>query len=241
MLFDHIGILYLNYNEFFRIIGRFSFIYYAFLMAESYFHLREKPDRLRFHVLKLLILSLITEITYDLCFFHKWLEFSLQNALFTLLSGFLTLIGCGWWCKKQRGRKIAAAAGCAVLTAAGMAATYFLRTDYQTAGVLVIVLFCFYLCHADKWKLPVKLAALLGIYVLFIIFFNWEIGNYRGWRIIVYYLRAYWVPWYIPVFCTLAFYNRKPGYRSKWFDRFYSLFYPLQFIVFILISKLISR
>ena len=100
MVIDHTGAFLCDNNPIMRFIGRIAFLTYAFLMAEGYYHLKEKPDRLRYHVIKLGVLAVITEPIHDLCAKRIWPDFAYHNSLFTLLIGFAALIVSGWWKKK---------------------------------------------------------------------------------------------------------------------------------------------
>lgn len=63
MLIDHLG--FVETAAWMRVVGRCAFILYAFLMAESYYHLQNKPDRLRNHVIKPALLAVVSEVPYD--------------------------------------------------------------------------------------------------------------------------------------------------------------------------------
>ena len=47
MVIDHLGYSYFFGNQVMRFIGRFAFIIYAFLIAEGYYHLKRKLNRLK--------------------------------------------------------------------------------------------------------------------------------------------------------------------------------------------------
>ena len=81
MLIDHIAFWLVNNNNVMRNIERFTFAIYAFLIAESYFHLKKKTDRLRSHMLKLLFLSIVSEPLRDQYILYKMggLEISEYN------------------------------------------------------------------------------------------------------------------------------------------------------------------
>lgn len=47
-----------------RAIDRMAFVIYAFLLAESFNHMKGSKDRVEVHFIKLLFLAIISEITY---------------------------------------------------------------------------------------------------------------------------------------------------------------------------------
>ena len=81
MVIDHLGYPFFFDSLFMRSIGRLAFILYAFLIAEGYYHLRNKPDQLSTHVIKIFVLCLITEVPFDLFDSRAWNNFSTQSSL----------------------------------------------------------------------------------------------------------------------------------------------------------------
>ena len=115
MLIDHVAFWLVNNNNMMRNIGRVAFIVYAFLIAESYYHLREKPDRLQSHVLKLLILSMVSEPLHDQYILLKWMNWKTQNTIPMLLIGFVALILVGWWEGRHAQNQVIARTGAVVI------------------------------------------------------------------------------------------------------------------------------
>ena len=81
MLIDHLGFGFVETAAWMRVVGRCAFILYAFLMAESYYHLRNKPDRLRNHVIKLALLAVVSEVPYDLFCEKTFFDWNTQNVV----------------------------------------------------------------------------------------------------------------------------------------------------------------
>ena len=162
------------------------------MMAEGYYHLKDRTDRLRFHMFKLSVLAVVTEPLYDLC--HKRIQpdFEFHNSLFTLLTGLAALIVSGWWKKKCGENRAASVLGCIVIVTTASAVSYFLRFEYDIPGALFIVLSYLYLCRADSWNLPQRLGVLLGIVAVFLFCQAWVLskwgtvylyGNIKKWRL----------------------------------------------------------
>ena len=107
MFIDHTAFWLVNNNLVMRNIGRLAFVSYCFLIAESYYHLKDKPDRLKKHVIKLLFLFVLSEVPYDLFDHRKLMDFSSQNVILTLLLGFLSLIIAGYIKRKTNNKTLA--------------------------------------------------------------------------------------------------------------------------------------
>ena len=237
MIIDHVGFAFCHDLYVMRMVGRLAFVTYAFLIAESYFHLREKPDRLRYHEVKLLLLCLITEIPFNMFAYGQWFYPERQSTLVLLWLGFSSLIAIGWWSKRHASRKPLAIAGSGVIIAAAVALSYLLHTEYNVAGVLLIVMFYVYLRKADELALPQRFAVLFVIAVVYLAFHIWVHACFGGPADFLYVVQvgSYRIVGTVLAIVPLALYNRKLGYSGKWFRRFYSIFYPLQFTVLALI------
>ena len=236
MLCDHVAFWFVDNNNIMRNIGRLAFVTYAFLMAEGYCFMKDQPARLRKHVLKLLILCLITEIPYDLFDRRSWMDLSTQNAVFTLLFGFLALIGSGWWRKKYSGNKFISITGSAIICLAAAMISYYLKSDYCFRGVLLIVMFYLYLQRADSLTIPQKLTALFlidAIYCLLGLWVRTDFGTWPEFAAMADKLSR-WTAGMAACMIPIAFYNRELGYHKKWFRWLYSCFYPLQFILLVI-------
>ena len=236
MLIDHIAFALVNNNIAMRNIGRFAFFIYAFLIAESYFHLREKPEKLRNHLIKLLILCVISEPLFDRFDHYKWIDPSSQSVMPTLLLGFAALICTGWWCRRFEKKGSAKVIGSITICFAAALFSYYLNSDYAFGGVVLVVLFYLYLKQADYLRVPQRLVFLLGVEAVFMAFDIWRrvgFGNWQEFKEMANVL-SMWKYGLAVSMIPLAFYNRKLGYHSKWFSWLYSIFYPLQYVVLII-------
>ncbi len=167
MAVDHIGFALCDNNTQMRAIGRMAFPIYAFLMAEAYYHLREKRDRYRTHLVKLIILAFASETPHDLCINHTFFSLEQQNAIFTLLFGLITLFLVELWYKEYGRYKIFAYAGRGMVVLAAALLAAVLRFTYDYSGIFLITLFYLYLKHADRWPYPKRCLTLSAICVIF--------------------------------------------------------------------------
>lgn len=236
MVIDHLGYPFFFDNQVLRFIGRFAFIIYAFLIAEGYYHLKDKPDRLRVHAIKLFVLCVITEIPFDLFDHEKWINITTQSSLPTLMAGFLALVLSGYWKKRNRESQMAVAIGSVVIFVAFACFSLLIRSEYKFAGVLLIGMFYLYLCHADNKNLSKRFAALIVLIAVHICIYLWsraDFGNLQTVLTMAENIKLRLAGTFVSII-PLAFYNRKLGYHSKWFSWLYSCFYPLQFVVLII-------
>lgn len=126
MLLDHIGAVFFP-GAVLRDIGRLSFPIFCFLLAEGFYHTRNRKK----YALRLLGAMLLAELPFDLAFFGR-IYWGHQNVMLTLLLGFLAV-------RAVNGLKSGAAKG---LIAVGLTvAAEYLRADYGGTGVLLILMF----------------------------------------------------------------------------------------------------
>lgn len=109
-----------------RMIGRVSFPIYCFLLAEGFLHTRDVKK----YAARLGIFAILSEIPFDMAFWHSWMELEYQNVFFTLFLGLIALVGMEryqfqWW---KQAIIVAVCAGLAELC----------NTDYGAFGVIFI-------------------------------------------------------------------------------------------------------
>ena len=244
MVVDHIAYWFVNNNNLMRNVGRMAFVIYAFLMAESFYHLKDKPERLKSHVVKLFLLALITEVPYDFFEYAKWVDFRTQNVIITLLCGFLALIVShiiNLLTFKSPYTTILKHVLSLLVVIPFTLITYFLKSEYAARGVLLVVMFYLYRSHCDNLNLWQRLLFLLLIDLIYCFTGLWTRANFGSWNDIVAVANrlSKWTVGMIAAFIPLAFYNRERGYTSKWFGILYSVFYPLQFVVLSVIRVMV--
>ncbi len=126
MIFDHLGYLFPeSLPIWFRLVGRFSFPAFGFLIAEGCKKTRS-PEK---YMLRLGLLALACEIPYDLCFNESINFLEDMNIIWTLLAGAAVIYVFNLNIKPIFR---AAAIGC-ILAALG-----FLGLDYGVWGVVLI-------------------------------------------------------------------------------------------------------
>ena len=160
MFIDHLGAVCFSGMMGFRIIGRLAFPIYCFLLVEGAVHTRNMKK----YILRMGIFALISEVPFDLAFYHRLVYTGHQNVFFTLGLGLLAI----WFLEHPIEQldipdvlyKLL------VIIAAGLIAEFF-NTDYGFTGIAVICVF-YYLREQPQLKYPIAvilLAAMGGVEV----------------------------------------------------------------------------
>ena len=160
MFIDHLGAVCFSGMMGFRIIGRLAFPIYCFLLVEGAVHTRNMKK----YILRMGIFALISEVPFDLAFYHRLVYMGHQNVFFTLGLGLLAI----WFLEHPIEQldipdvlyKLL------VIIAAGLIAEFF-NTDYGFTGIAVICIF-YYMRGQPQLKYPIAailLAAMGGVEV----------------------------------------------------------------------------
>lgn len=128
MLIDHIGYIFFPELILFRIIGRIAFPIYCFLIVEGFYHTRSPVN----YLTRLCGFALLSELPFDLAFFHSALDLQHQNVFITLALGLVSIF-CLEEMNTQKLYVIPL-----VLT---WAAAWLVQCDYGLGGVLLIGMF----------------------------------------------------------------------------------------------------
>lgn len=127
-----------------RIVGRFAFPIYCFLLVEGF----QKTHDVKKYLGRMFLFAFLSEVPFDLALSGKAWYPEYQNVFFTLLLGLMVIAGLHL--VEQRfagtdiGKKILRAGLDAAMILAGCALALILKTDYDFKGVLAItVLYLF--------------------------------------------------------------------------------------------------
>lgn len=145
MFLDHVGAIFLSafpapYYAL-RLIGRIAFPIFAFLLVEGFLHTKH----LKKYCLRLTLFAFLSEIPFDLAFYHTMFYWDSQNVFFTLLIGLITIWGVAYAETALHAMPQIRLLSQAAVMIFGMALACYLKTDYAEIGVLSIVLI--YLFH----------------------------------------------------------------------------------------------
>lgn len=190
-----------------RSVGRMAFPIYVFLLTEGFCHTRNR----RRYALRLGMFALLSEVPFDLLVYGKLWAPQSQNVFFTLFLGVLMLTAVDW-IGRNTDAALAQYRQMAVIVAAALLA-WFLRTDYDAAGIMLIAVL-FWL------RLTPDTACLAG----FVLMVTAE-------------FRPVYIPGLAAAFFLIRCYNGTRGaWKGKWF--FY-LVYPVHLLILYGISRLV--
>lgn len=185
MIIDHVTAVLINpvqYPVWYglgRMAGRLSFPIYCFLLVEGYCHTRNVKNYLE----RLFLFALLSEIPYDLTFYHTVFYPAQQNVFFTLFFGLLLLYVLDKASVSENNNTKMLAAGIIIYSI-----VFLFRTDYNVYGVLLIYLFYQYRCrkiYGAGANILINLAEYLagalyqwcgGLSAVFIWFYNGKKG-----------------------------------------------------------------
>ena len=130
-----------------RLIGRFGFPVFCFLLVEGFMHTRSRAK----YALRLFLFCLISEVPFDLATVGKYYNPDYQNVFFTLLLGFLAMWAFDFIEKRICAeRTLKQLLPCIAVLAVFMVLAEVLETDYAAFGVLTIGVMYFH--RHDKFK-----------------------------------------------------------------------------------------
>lgn len=166
-------------------LGRLAFPIFCFLMVEGFMH----TSNVKKYALRLAAFALISEVPFDLAFFHKSFYLYGQNVFFTLLIGLITIYAL------QKVKELELSDGKNLLlsllvTLAGIVIAEVMHTDYGGwIGVLLIVmlysLYEFPLLKCLFGALIILQSSLIGMLAFIpIYFYNGKRG--RQWKYFFY-------------------------------------------------------
>ena len=204
MLTDHMGAVLFPQYIWMRYIGRLAFPIYCFLLTEGYLH----THSFKKYILRMTIFMVLSEIPFDLAFSHTWLNIHYQNVYWTLLLGLLAIRAMEWLQARLPRQWFALGY---VPVAAAAAIAWFIHTDYNAYGVLMI--FGFYIFKKQK--------VALAVYEIILFGFLGQIELFAAFA-------------FIPIFL----YNGKKGLSNRWLNIGFYAFYPIHLIVLVLIRYL---
>lgn len=162
-----------------RFTGRLAFPIFCFLLVEGFLHTKNAAH----YALRLGLFALLSEVPFDFAVYGNFWDTTLQNVFFTLLLGLLALMGIKWLENLSRQKHKAWILLALPLVIVCMVTAEFLRTDYASFGVLLIVVLyllrdsrprqCLFGAVSTLWELTAPLA-FLPIY-----FYNGERGRLK--------------------------------------------------------------
>lgn len=228
MLADHTtkSLNLIERHPFLFLFGRLAFPIFAFLLVEGFFHTKN----LKKYYIKLFLLALISEIPFNILFGLKIFYPQLQNTIFTLLLGLVTIHILEIIKNKniEKSMKILFSLFWIFLLCS-LAKLFYV--DYGCFGILFILVF--YYARQVKYQYIFELI-FLGILSYFL-----DVNSLLSFDIfncgVIFPMEC--VSLFSLIF--IWFYNGKLGYSGKYWKKFYYLFYPVHILILIYIRYLL--
>ena len=225
MLIDHVGYGFFPEEVIFRSIGRVAFPLYAFLLAEGYYHIKDDPEKEKRHFRRIVLLTVVSEVIYDLFMTGKVWDPQSQSVMPTLLLGMMGLMVA-----KRYEKKPVIVYGFSILT---MGVAHFLHPNYGLMGVLMIYFFYWYTSSFRKTPFLQKYIILLGFSAVWVLGFNWfRFGFPDADTLVKKSLDAWqWMAPFPVIDILIASYKGENGYKNRVLNTLYAWFYPAHLLV----------
>lgn len=225
MLCDHLWATIIPGNNWLTCIGRIAFPIFAFMLVEGYFYTRS----LKKYALRLLLFAVISEIPFNLMYSSSVIYPFHQNVIWTLLIG-LWMIHLNEKSRKT-GKPLLFSATAVGTVFAGALLGIISFSDYNAAGVLMILVFYFF--RGKHWWC--FLGQIAGMYYI----------NFEMLKGLVFPVTVFGNPVEIPqqglailALPILWLYQGRKGFSSKWFQQLCYWFYPAHMVLLWLIRYL---
>lgn len=188
MFIDHMAAILLPHDTVLylicRYIGRLAFPIFCFLLVEGFYHTRN----LKKYLVRLGVFALISELPFDLAFSSKPFrsDFLLgQNVFFTLFIGLSVITLMSIIERKYAQNIFISNLLNSIVLLSGCTAAFFLCTDYDYKGILLIA--AFYVFRRNKIVLSLAVVLINMLYGIAIqvfaavsLIFIWRYNGKRG-------------------------------------------------------------
>lgn len=206
MLIDHVGAVLFPDILPFRIIGRLAFPIYCFLLVEGARYTRDMKK----YMVRMGIFALISELPFDLAFYHQSFYLGHQNVFFTLLIGLIMIKGLE---HSFHDMEVPDVINKLIIVAVAGIAAELLQTDYGFSGIAII--FAFYILR-ERAAFKYLITALICIGM--------------GW------IEAFAILSLIPI----ALYNGQRGSQTKAMQYGFYIFYPAHLLLLAILYQIIT-
>lgn len=220
MLIDHIGYFYFPDVMILRFVGRIAFPLYAFLITQGIFYTKDKIKYFK----RIFIMAILSEIPFNLLASKNIFYPSSQNVLLLFSIAIGTIILYEKLKEKNKDSYYA------ILI--GIILSILLKPDYSLVGILLIYIFYFLIKTDKNHSTKIIIPALF--FVLYQIIENAIFYPYGAIQSIIDFSWIYLGS--LISYVLIYFYNGKLGYKNKFLNKLFYLFYPLHMLMIYLIS-----
>lgn len=225
MLLDHMWGTCIVDHEIFTCIGRLAFPIFAFMTVEGYMHTSDRKK----YIKRMFIFALIAEIPFNYMIYLRPYGLFHQNVLWTFLISLLMIQINEKNSNKKIIPRILIGIGTSIL---GGLLGILLSTDYNAAGVLMVLTFYFF--RNKTWYN-------LIIQILFMYYINVEMLGGLAYEFNILGLDIFFHQQSIAILSLIPIwlYSGKQGPYNKTIKNIYWWFYPVHMVVLVLISQFI--
>lgn len=160
-------------------VGRIAFPIFAWFLAEGC----RKTSNASKHLLRLLLFAIISEIPFQLNFYHE-LRPGCHNVMFTMLLAAAAIHGGAWLGRKTNQNSISKL----LMAIVAMILGWTLKTDYNAWGVGLILLLYYMPSFTGQW---IALAAWITLFQL--VWHGWSGSRFVWLTSSGYLLLIYWI------------------------------------------------
>ena len=239
MLTDHCDYLF-HGPPICEYFGRLAFPLYAFMLVDSYRHLRSHPERMKKYVLTLAALAVVSEFAYDFAFTGTWVYWGGQNQILQFLSFVLAAL---------LAERIDSRFLRVLLWAAVAALNQVCLMGYYALGILSMLVMKWVLDCFEAWDLKQRFmgSTLMMVFYWFgcvlqqVLMYSYAfiVNGAVRWAAVAALTKQYAVVLLlIPAF---ALYSGEYGKPPRWFRVLYKYFYPAHLFILGMIVWLMNR
>ena len=138
MLIDHIGAVFFPKVLILRYIGRIAMPIYCYRAAIGGIYTRSRKK----YIFRMALFAVLSEVPFDLAFQNRWIDWSYNNVMVTLLIGILCVMASETFKKKITKPRLWLLPALGVFLLGGVAAE-LAQSDYGYIGVAFIASFYF--------------------------------------------------------------------------------------------------
>ena len=235
MVIDHIGAVFFPDIMILRFIGRISFPIYAFLLVQGYLHTSNNSKRIKKYAERLILFAILSEISFDLCFYNQPIWPGYQNIFFTLFIGLIAMYLYEYIESKGKDGFYVIIAACLI--------AFLIHSDYNVIGIIVIFTF-FFMEKSKKEHKETKVQKVLFYLTFFIIsLIEILLNSYDiTFESILLTFKEYsWAYLGVPLcLIPIGMYNGQLGHKSKLTQSIFYWAYPVHITLIYIINYIIT-
>ena len=233
MTIDHCAAMFMLPKAF-EIIGRLALPLYAFMIVDSYNHLKNDSRRLKKYIISIAVLAFVSEILFDFAYAGHLFYWDFQNQLLQFLLVLLVFVAT----EKSSNTFLNV-----LLWILAVLATFFLHLGYFGTDTLIMIVMKRYLDRRDKLTMNGRFfysSLICLVFIVSSVIVNALLSSSGFMESIksTKWLSSVIIEYGIPSIALLFFfalYNGEYGNPPRWFRIIYRYYYPAHIAILLLI------